>query len=147
LPRFLADFHPGQRFTSPSRTVSLDEIKAFASAYDPQPFHLDEAAAADSFFGTLIASGWHTAALTMRLLTESGLDVSGGLIGAGMDDLRWPNALVPGDTIRLLLEVTDVRPSRSRPAIGIVRLHMRTVRDDGVAVQEAHANLVVPRGA
>jgi acyl dehydratase len=147
LPRFLADFHPGQRFTSPSRTVSLDEIKAFASAYDPQPFHLDEAAAADSFFGTLIASGWHTAALTMRLLTESGLDVSGGLIGAGMDDLRWPNALVPGDTIRLLLEVTDVRPSRSRPAIGIVRLHMRTVRDDGVVVQEAHANLVVPRGA
>ncbi len=127
--------------------MSLDEIKAFASAYDPQPFHLDEAAAADSFFGTLIASGWHTAALTMRLLTESGLDVSGGLIGAGMDDLRWPNALVPGDTIRLLLEVTDVRPSRSRPAIGIVRLHMRTVRDDGVAVQEAHANLVVPRGA
>ncbi len=127
--------------------MSLDEIKAFASAYDPQPFHLDEAAAADSFFGTLIASGWHTAALTMRLLTESGLDVSGGLIGAGMDDLRWPNALVPGDTIRLLLEVTDVRPSRSRPAIGIVRLHMRTVRDDGVVVQEAHANLVVPRGA
>jgi acyl dehydratase len=145
VPRFLEDFQPGATFDSPSRTVQAGEIKAFAAAYDPQPFHLDETAAAASFFGTLIASGWHTAALTMRLLTESGLDISGGLIGAGMDELRWPNALVPGDTIHLHIEIADVRPSRSRPSIGIVKAVIRTLRADGAAVQELTANLVVPR--
>ena len=145
MARFLEDFAPGAVFTSPARTVSLDEIVAFARDFDPQPFHLDAAAASSSFFGRLIGSGWHTAALTMRLLTEASLDISGGIIGAGMDDLRWPSALLPGDTIHLRAEVLDVRASRSRPAIGIVRVEMRTLRADGSAVQTMIASLVVPR--
>jgi len=147
MPRFLEDLQQGDVFASPARTVTAAEIVAFARDFDPQPFHLDAEAATSSFFGRLIASGWHTAALTMRLLTEAQLDISGGLIGAGMDDLRWPSALAPGDTIHLRVEILDVRPSRSRPAIGIVRADMRTLRDDGTAVQTMIANLVVPRRA
>ena len=144
MPRFLDDLRPGDVFTSPPRTIDRDAMLAFAREFDPQPFHLDDTAAAMSFFGRLIASGWQTAALTMRMMTEANFDISGGLIGAGVDDLRWPSALMPGDTIQLHAEVLEVRPSRSRPAIGIVRVRMRTLRDDGTAVQEMIANLVVP---
>jgi len=145
LPRFLDDLQPGDVFESPSRTVGRDEMVAFARDFDPQPFHLDDAAAGASFFGRLIASGWYTAALTMRMLTDAQLDISGGLIGAGTESLRWPTPLVPGDTIHLRADVLDVRPSRSRPEIGIVRVRLQTLRDDGSAVQEMIASLVVPR--
>jgi acyl dehydratase len=145
VARYFEDFAAGDTFVSPARTVTLDEIRDFARAYDPQPFHVDEVAAAASFFGRLVASGWHTAALTMRLLTESELDVAGGLIGAGMEELRWPNPLLPGDTIRVELEVVEVRASRSRPSVGIVRLRMCTVREDGTPVQTQIASLMVPR--
>jgi acyl dehydratase len=145
MARFLEDLAAGDVFTSGARTVTLEEIVTFARAFDPQPFHLDPAAAERSFFGRLIGSGWHTAALTMRLLTEVGLDISGGLIGAGMDELRWPSALVPGDTIHVRAEVLSVRASRSRPAVGIVRVDLRTLRADDTAVQTAIANIVVPR--
>ncbi len=145
MPRFFDDLHPGDVFASPSRTVSRDEMVAFARDFDPQPFHLDDAAAGSSFFGRLIGSGWHTAALTMRLLTDAQLDISGGLVGAGTESLRWPTPLLPGDTIHVRAEVLDVRPSRSRPQIGIVRMRVQTLRDDGSAVQETIASLVVPR--
>ena len=124
--------------------ISQDAIIAFAREYDPQPFHTDPAAASASFFGKLIGSGWHTAALTMRMLTETQMDIAHGLIGAGVEQLRWPTPLQAGDVIHVRVDVLDVRPSKSRPEIGIVRIRVRTVRDDGTAVQEMTANVVVP---
>src|SRR5688572_9242746 len=97
---YLEDLHEGQRFVSASRTVEAEEIKAFAAEFDPQPFHLDETAAAGSFFGGLAASGWHTAALTMRLLVQGGLPLAGGVIGAS-GELSWPRPTRPGDMLRV----------------------------------------------
>ena len=142
---FLDDLSPGRRFTSATLTVMRDDILAFARAYDPQPFHLDEAAAAASFFGGLVASGWHTAALTMRLLVES-LPIAGGLIGAG-GDVTWPEPTRPGDTLRVTSEVVRVTPSRSRPDRGSVVLRCETLNQNGVAVQIMQPRLVVPRRA
>ena len=97
---YLEDFSVGQIFQSGTISVSADEIKAFASQFDPQPFHLDETAAKATFFGGLVASGWHTAALTMRLIVDSELKIAGGSIGAGAEELRWPRPVRPGDTLR-----------------------------------------------
>lgn len=144
MARYLEDLEPGHVYESPRRTVSHDEIVAFAREFDPQPFHTDAEAAKASFFGHLIASGWHTAALTIRLLLETQLDLAGGLIGAGMEDLRWPSPMVPGDTIHVRVEILETRRSKSRPEIGIVRARIQALRDDGVAVQEMIANLIVP---
>jgi acyl dehydratase len=144
MARFLEDLTPGGVFESRPRTVSEEAIIAFAREYDPQPFHTDPVAAKSSFFGTLIASGWHTAALTMKMLTETDLDLADGIIGAGMEELKWPTALVPGDTIHVRVEILDSRVSASRPQIGIVRARVRTLRDDGSAVLEMISNLIVP---
>src|SRR6478736_9912583 len=97
-------------------------IEAFAAEYDPQPFHLDEGAARASYFGGLVASGWHTAALTMKLLVGGDLKIVGGLIGLGAEELRWPRPVRPGDVLRVESEVLELRPSRSRPDRGIVRM-------------------------
>jgi acyl dehydratase len=140
----LDDLNPGATFESPRHAGTAEAIVAFAMEFDPQPFHTDPAAAASSFFGTLIGSGWHTAALTMRMLTETGMDIAHGLIGAGVDDLRWPSPLLPGDEIRVRVEILDARSSARRPEIGIVRARIRTLRDDESAVMEMTANLVVP---
>jgi acyl dehydratase len=144
MARYLDDLKPGDAFESPRHTITQDAIIAFAREYDPQPFHTDPAAARAMFFGTLIASGWHTAALTMRMLTETPMDIAHGLIGAGVEDLRWPASMRPDDTIHVRVDVLEVRASKSRPEIGIVRARVRTLRDDGIAVQEMIANLVVP---
>jgi acyl dehydratase len=146
MPRYLEDLHAGDIFTSAPRTISQDEMIAFARDFDPQPFHVDPEAAKTSFFGRLAGSGWHTAALTMRLMTESDLDLAGGIIGAGMEELRWPAPLFPGDTISVRIEVLDVRPSQRRPQFGMVRFQTRTIRaSDGVAVLELTGSLIVPR--
>ena len=116
---YLDDLAPGQTYGSGEATVTEADIVGFAKAFDPQPFHLDAGKAEATFFGGLAASGWHTAALTMRLLVDSELRLHGGIIGAGMDELRWPKPLRPGDTIRLESEVIEVRPSRSRPSQGL----------------------------
>jgi acyl dehydratase len=144
MVRYLEDLKPGQAFESRHHTITQEAIVAFAREYDPQPFHLDPEAAKSSFFGKLIASGWHTAALTMKMLTETRMDLAAGLIGAGMEDLKWPTPLVPGDTIHVRVEILEARASKSRPEIGIVRTHVRTMREDGSAVLEMIANLVVP---
>ncbi len=116
---YLDDLAPGQRFTGATRArVDEDAIKAFAREFDPQPFHLDNEAARDSLFGSLAASGWHTAALTMRLLVDCEPKLAGGIIGAGFDELRWPLPVRPGDELRVELEVLEVRPSRSKPTQG-----------------------------
>jgi acyl dehydratase len=142
---YLDDLAPGQTYGSGETTVSQADIVGFATRFDPQPFHLDAEAAKATFFGDLAASGWHTAALTMRLLGESELRLHGGIIGAGMDELRWPKPLRPGDTIRLESEVIEVRPSRSRPSQGLAKVRTTTLNQHGEAVQVLVANLLVVR--
>ncbi|MGA2392671.1 MAG: MaoC family dehydratase [Candidatus Lustribacter sp.] len=144
MARYLEDLKPGQAYESRRHTITQDEIVKFAREFDPQPFHTDPEAAKTSFFGKLIASGWHTAALTMKMLTEADIDIAGGIIGAGMEELRWPVPLVPGDTIHVRVEILDSRASKSRPAIGIVRARIQALREDGMAVQEMIASLIVP---
>lgn len=138
-----ADFRPGQVFRSPSVTVTTEDIKAFARQFDPQPFHLDEDAARDSPFGGLAASGWHTTAVTMRLLVDGGLPAAGGIIGAGIDELRWQRPVRPGDTLSVESEVMEVIPSASRPGQGRVKVAARTMLADGTLVQSWIATLVM----
>jgi acyl dehydratase len=144
----LEDLAPGQRYGSAGRlAVGADDVTAFARQFDPQPFHLDDAAARGSVFGRLAASGWHTAAMTMRLLVESDFRPAGGIVGAGMDELRWPRPVHPGDELRVETEVLEVRPSRSRPEQGMVKARTTTFNGRGEPVQVLVANLVVPRRA
>ena len=114
-PRYFEDFHVGETFETPDRPVSEDEIVAFAETYDPQHFHTDPGSAHESVFGTHVASGWHTAAMTMRLWVDHGPTVAGGLIGLGADDLRW-GPLRPADHIRVVGEIVETRPLRKRRA-------------------------------
>ena len=144
-PLYLDDLEVGQRFRSGVVLVTAESIKAFAAEFDPQPFHLDESAAVASFFGGLVASGWQTAALTMRLLVESELEIAGGLIGAGVDEMRWPRPVRPGDTLQAESEVLEVRVSEKRPDRGVVRFKTTTVNQEGQAVMEQVARLIVPR--
>lgn len=142
---YLEDFTVGQTFASGPLRIDENEIKRFASAFDPQPFHLDNEAARDSFFRGLAASGWHTAALTMRLLVESEFRPAGGIIGAGFDELRWPRPVRPSDELRIESEVLEVRPSKSRPEQGIIKVRTTTLNQNGEAVQISVGSLLVPR--
>lgn len=138
-----ADMTPGLTHRSGSYTVTEAEIFAFARQYDPQPFHLDHDAANSGPFGGLAASGWHTVAITMRLLVDSGLPLEGGIVGAGVDELRWLRPVRPGDVLSVESEVLEVIPSRSRPGQGRVRVAARTLAADGTAVQSWIATLVM----
>ena len=140
---YLEDLHVGQTFTTASVTVTTEAIKAFARDYDPQPFHLDEDAARDSLFGGLAASGWHTAALSMRLLVD-GLPIAGGLIGVG-GETTWPRPTRPGDTLTVDIEVTEITPSKSRPDRGMVRTRNETRNQHGEPVQISKLGIVVWR--
>jgi acyl dehydratase len=140
----LEDFTVGQTFGSGRLKVDADEIKAFAAAFDPQPFHLDEEKALNTFFKGLAASGWHTAALTMRLLVGSPLKPALGIIGAG-GEISWPKPTRPGDELRLESEVLEVRPSQSRPDRGMVKVQTKTLNQNGDTVQILIANLIVTR--
>ena len=144
VPRFLGDLHVGQRFTSGKHLIDEEQIKVFARQFDPQPFHLDAEAARDTLFGGLVASGWHTAAISMRLLVECGLDIAGGLIGAGAE-ITWPNPTRPGDVLEVESEIVDVKPSRSRPERGFATIRSETRNQRGDVVQVLTARLVVPR--
>lgn len=143
---YLEDLEPGQRFSGTTR-IRIEEgrIKSYASEFDPQPFHLDDADAAASIFRGLAASGWHTAAVTMRLLVDSEFKPAGGIVGAGIDELRWPRPVRPGDELRVESEVLAVRPSQSRPEQGLVKVRTSTLNQDGEVVQTSVSNLVVPR--
>lgn len=141
---YLDDLEVGQTFQSATLRVSAEDIKAFARQFDPQPFHLDETSAEGTFFDGLAASGWHTAALTMRLLVDSPLKPAAGVIGAG-GEITWPRPLRPGDEVRVTSEVIEVRPSKSNPARGMIKVRATTTNQNGEAVQILVANLVVPR--
>ena len=143
--RYFEDLAVGQTFGSGRLRVDTDRIKAFAAEFDPQPFHLDEAAARHTVFGGLAASGWHTAALTMRLLTESEFRPAGGIIGGGFDELRWPRPVRPGDELRVESEILELRPSKSRPGHGLAKVRTTTFNQHGEPVQIFTANLIVPR--
>jgi len=128
----------------PINTIDVPQIKTFAAQFDPQPFHLDDGAAETSLFAGLAASGWHTAAITMRLLVEAGLPLAGGIIGVG-GEIAWPQPTRPGDTLQVESEVVEVAPSRSRPDRGLVTVRSVTRNQKNEVVQRLVAKLVVPR--
>lgn len=140
---YLEDLVIGQRFLSAAHILERDEILGFAARYDPQFFHLDEELAQESLFGGLAASGWHTAATTMRLLVGS-LPLAGGLIGAG-GEIAWPKATRPGDRIHVESEVVTIAPSRSRPERGLVTFRSQTINQDGEIVQVFTPKIIVWR--
>lgn len=144
--RYFEDFAVGQQQKASGRVrVEKEDIIAFASKYDPQPFHLDEEAARKSIFGRLVASGWHTAAMTMSLIAQSENRAAGGTVGLGFDDLRWPIPVYPGDVLRIESEVLEVRTSKSRPDRGVIKTRTRTFNQHDQVVQEVISNAMVPR--
>ena len=143
LPDYFEDVEVGTTASFGHRTVTADEIRAFAREYDPQPFHLDEAAAEQSPFGGLIASGWHTCALTMRMLVDNVLADSAAVGAAGVDELRWPNPLRPGDTISCEAEIVGTEPFR--PTTGLVLVESVTSNDDCDAVMSMVGRIIYPR--
>src|SRR5271170_2216530 len=142
---YLEDFAVGQTFSSGRLRIDGQRALAFAAEFDPQPFHLDGAAARGSIFGELTASGWHTAAMTIRLLVETELKPAGGLVRAGLDECRWPRPVHPGDELRIECEVIEVRPSKSRPQQGLIKLRTATLNQDDDVVLLHVVNLVVLR--
>lgn len=142
---YLDDFSVGQVFRSGTVRVEAAQIQAFAAEFDPQPFHLDPEAASHSFFRGLAASGWHTAALTMRLLVDSEFKPAGGIIGLGFEEVRWPRAVRPGDTLSLQSEVLEVRESKSRPQQGLLKVRVTTLNQTGETVQILVGTLLVLR--
>jgi acyl dehydratase len=144
--RYLDDLQEGDRFSSPEHVLDEAQIKAFALQFDPQPFHLDHEAAKATLFGGLAASGWHTAAITMRLLVGGGLPLAGGIIGAG-GEISWPKPTRPGDVLHVDTEVVSVTPSRSRPDRGMVVVRSQTMNRQGDVLQQSTYKLVVPRRA
>ena len=139
---YLEDLRVGQRFTSGFYQIDEDRLKAYAAEFDPQPFHLDEAAARASIFHGLAASGWHTASVTMRLLVTGGLPLAGGLIGLG-GELAWPKPTRPGDRLRVESEIVEIVPSRSKPNQAVVKARSTTVNQNGEEVQVLTAKLLV----
>jgi acyl dehydratase len=142
---YLEDVHVGQRFQSEPYHVSETEMIEFARQFDPQPFHLDRAAADASVFNGLAASGWHTAAIAMRLLMTGAMQFVGGAVGLGVDELRWPNAVRPKDTIQLETEILETRESRSKPGYGIVRIRNVATNQHQQVVLSYMANAMVQR--
>jgi acyl dehydratase len=142
---YLEDFAVGQKFGSSRLRVDAARIKSFAAEFDPQPFHLDDTTARDTIFQGLAASGWHTAALTMRLLVEGEFKPAGGIVGASFDEFRWPRPVRPGDELRVESEILEVRPSKSKPNQGVIKVRTTTLNQNGDAVQVTVGNLIVPR--
>jgi acyl dehydratase len=132
---YLEDLNVGQRFTSATYLITEEQIKSFAREFDPQPFHLDDAAAQNTVFRGLAASGWHTAAVAMKLLVTSGLPLGNGIIGLG-GDLSWPKPTRPGDTLHVESEVLEITPSNSKPNHAVVRVRSTTLNQKGEAVHE-----------
>jgi acyl dehydratase len=142
--RYFEDLKAGDRFKSGTYKVTEEQIVSFAREFDPQPFHLDPAVARQPMFKGLIASGWHTAAITMRLFVQT-LNFAEGAIGLGVDELRWPNAVRPGDVLQVETEIVDLRESRSKPSHGIVRIRNVTANQRGEVVQTMFASALVLR--
>ncbi|PXW23865.1 MaoC family dehydratase [Paraburkholderia caballeronis] len=143
-PLYLDDLAVGARFHSGTYRVEEDEIRQFARQYDPQPFHLDDEAARGTLFGGLAASGWHTAAITMRLLVDGGLPIAGGIVGAGTE-ITWPKPVRAGDELHVETTVMEITPSRSKPDRAIALCRSDTLNQRGETVQRSDARVVVFR--
>src|SRR5208282_4350304 len=139
---YLEDLYVGQRFTSDTYRMDEERIKAFAAEFDPQPFHLDQAAAQATVFGWLSASGWHTAAVAMRLMVTGGLPLANGIIGLG-GELAWPKPTRPGDTLRVESEILEILPSRPKPNQAVVKVKSTTLNQDGEPVHMFTAKVLV----
>jgi len=144
VPLYFDDLRVGDRFSSGEHALDEAQIKAFAAQFDPQPFHLDSEAAKDSIFGGLAASGWHTAAVTMKLMVSSGLQIAGGMVGAG-GELQWPRPTRPSDVLHVEMEVLGLRPSSSRPDRGMATLRSETKNQHGEVLQVLTSKMVLPR--
>jgi acyl dehydratase len=142
---YFEDLAAGQTFGSPTLRVDAEAITRFAAEFDPQPFHLDPAAAAATMFEGLAASGWHTAALTMRLCLASDFRPAGGILGIG-GELTWLKPVRPGDELRVEIEVVETRESRSRPGHGVVKVRIATLNQHGDTVQTFAPTIFVERG-
>ena len=142
--RYFEDLRVGQTFASEPRIIDAAAIKGFAAEFDPQPFHLDEDQARHSPFAGLAASGWHTAALSMRLCLASDFRPAGGILGTG-GELIWSKPVRPGDALRVEIEVIETRPSRSRPGQGVVKIRVTTLNQHGETVQTFSPTLLVDR--
>ena len=140
---YLEDISVGQLFGSGRVRVSAESIVRFAQDFDPQPFHLDRALAEQTLFGDLAASGWHTAALTMRLMVDGEFLPAGGIVGAGFDELAWPVPVRAGDELHVTSEILAVRRSQSRPMQGVIKVRNLTINQNGEVVQRAIGNLIV----
>jgi acyl dehydratase len=141
---YFDDLKTGDKFQSETFAVPAKEIIEFAEKFDPQKFHLNAKSAERSIFRGLVASGWHTAAITMRLFVKT-LNLAEGAIGLGVDELRWPNAVRPGDVLHVETEILETRLSRSRPSVGVIRLRNLTLNQKNEAVQTMTASALVPR--
>jgi len=141
---YLEDLQVGQRFTSATHLMEESRIKAFAEEFDPQAFHLDESAGQESVFRGLAASGWHTAAVAMRLLVTGGLPIANGIIGVG-GEIAWPRPTRPGDTLRVESEIVEITPSRSKPNQGIVTVRSTTLNQNGESVYVFTSRILVFR--
>ena len=142
--RFFEDLKEGERFKSETYRVTEEQIISFAREFDPQPFHLDRAIARQTMFGDFIASGWHTAAISMRLFVRT-LNCAEGAIGLGVDEMRWPTAVKPNDVLQVETEILDVSESRSKPTHGIIRIRNITTNQCGDVVQTMMASALVLR--
>lgn len=142
---YFEDLKVGDRFNTPEHGVTAEEITEFARRYDPQPFHTDATEAKGTFFGGLVASGWHTAAVSMGLMVRGEMPLNGGVIGQAVDNLRWPRPVKPGDRLRVVMEVAGLEPHPVRAGFGHLRLLCRTLNQDGRAVQEMTATLLIAR--
>ena len=143
-PLYLDDMAVGDRYTSGEHAMDEAQIKAFAAQFDPQPFHLDDAAGRATLFGGLAASGWHTAAVTMRLQVTTGLPIAGGIIGAGAE-ISWPRPTRATDVLHVVSEVLEILPSRSKPDRGMVTVRSETRNQHGDVLQLSTVRIVVPR--
>jgi acyl dehydratase len=143
--QYFEDYAAGQTFLSGKHQIDKDQIIAFAQQFDPQFYHLDEEAAKNSPFKGLAASGWHTAAITMRLMVGGEFKPAGGIIGVGFDELSWSRPVRPGDELYVKSEILEVRPSKSRNDRGTIRVRNTTFNQNDEAVQTFIGNLLVPR--
>ena len=143
--RYFEDLKVGDKFNTAEHEMTEEEVVAFGRKFDPQPFHIDPVAAGGTFFGRLVASGWHTAAVSMRLMVQGEMALDGGVIGQGMESLRWPRPVLPGDRLRVETEIEELRPVPARPERGLIRLRCRTYNQHGKIVQDMTATLLVAR--
>ena len=143
MSRAFEDFPIGTRLVSASYTITGEAITDFARNFDPQRFHLDPESAKETLFGALTASGWHTAAVSMRLFIDT-MEVPGGIIGLQVDELKWPNSVRPDDVLRVETEILEARRSKSRPGYGIIRIHNVTKNQRDEMVQSFMANAMLP---